>query len=137
MKNFVVFDCASGRAKRSGISHEDNIRVGSDEQVVFTESYVDWKHCYIKNGAILTIPEKPKAGYEFDIELESWVPCERLIAEEVDAVRKQKLMDSDWTQLPDVPLATKDAWAAYRQALRDITEQPGYPLDITWPNPPQ
>lgn len=50
--------------------------------------------------------------------------------------RNRLLTESDWTQLPDVNLATKAAWATYRQALRDITDQPGYPLDVTWPTPP-
>lgn len=50
--------------------------------------------------------------------------------------RNRLLTESDWTQMPDVELATKSAWATYRQALRDITDQPGYPLDITWPTPP-
>ncbi len=51
--------------------------------------------------------------------------------------RKAKLVASDWTQLPDVPISTKTAWAAYRQELRDITAQAGYPTEITWPTPPQ
>jgi hypothetical protein len=51
--------------------------------------------------------------------------------------RKAKLVASDWTQLPDVPISTKAAWATYRQALRDITTQAGYPTEITWPTPPQ
>ena len=50
----------------------------------------------------------------------------------VRAERDAKLAASDWTQLPDVPLATKEAWAVYRQALRDITNQPD-PFNITWP----
>ena len=50
--------------------------------------------------------------------------------------RAQELTDTDWTQLPDVPQATKDLWAPYRQALRDITDQPGYPHSIDWPTPP-
>ena len=53
-------------------------------------------------------------------------------------VRQQRsgmLAASDWTQLPDVPIATKEAWAVYRQALRDITEQPD-PFNIVWPVAP-
>lgn len=53
----------------------------------------------------------------------------------VRAQRNALLKQSDWTQLPDVPLATKEAWATYRQALRDITNQPD-PLNIVWPVPP-
>ena len=49
--------------------------------------------------------------------------------------RTKRLADCDWTQLPDAPVDTT-AWAAYRQALRDITDQAGFPWDITWPAPP-
>jgi hypothetical protein len=49
--------------------------------------------------------------------------------------RDELLAASDWTQLPDVQLSTKEAWAAYRQALRDVTNQPD-PFNITWPEPP-
>lgn len=51
--------------------------------------------------------------------------------------RNNLLLASDWTQLPDVPLATKENWAVYRQALRDITLQTGYPLNVVWPDRPQ
>lgn len=62
------------------------------------------------------------------------------LAEEQDRVARERrtteLKESDWTQLPDVPLETTDAWSLYRQALRDITEQPGYPSTIVWPQKP-
>jgi hypothetical protein len=54
---------------------------------------------------------------------------------EVRWSRAQKLKDSDWTQLQDAT-ADKDAWAVYRQALRDISKQEGYPWDVTWPKEP-
>lgn len=41
----------------------------------------------------------------------------------------------DWTQLPDSPV-DKAAWAAYRQALRDITTQSGFPFSVVWPQEP-
>lgn len=45
---------------------------------------------------------------------------------------------SDWTQLPDAPLTTeqKAAWATYRQQLRDLTTQEGFPDNVTWPTAP-
>ncbi len=46
------------------------------------------------------------------------------------------LAQSDWTQLPDVPLEAKAAWATYRQALRDVTDQPGFPENVIWPERP-
>ena len=54
----------------------------------------------------------------------------------IRARRAALLAESDWTQLPDVPLPTKEAWATYRQALRDITLQPD-PHNIIWPTQPQ
>ena len=55
---------------------------------------------------------------------------------EVLSKRNGLLQASDWTQLPDVPLGTKSAWAEYRQALRDITDQAEYPDNVIWPTSP-
>jgi hypothetical protein len=51
--------------------------------------------------------------------------------------RNTKLSACDWTQLDDTPLSNtqKQAWATYRQALRDITLQPD-PFAIEWPVAP-
>lgn len=59
-------------------------------------------------------------------------------AEQATNVRNQRtqlLKDSDWTQIAD-STADKTAWATYRQALRDITAQSGFPWTITWPDAP-
>ena len=48
--------------------------------------------------------------------------------------RNKLLVDSDWTQLPDAPVDAA-AWAAYRQALRDVTTQAD-PFAIVWPESP-
>ena len=59
------------------------------------------------------------------------------LVSDIKTKRNRILYETDWTQLPDVTLANKAAWAAYRQELRDITTQAGYPTEITWPTPPQ
>ena len=46
--------------------------------------------------------------------------------------RNQRLSDCDWTQLQDAP-DDAAAWAAYRQELRDVTAQAGFPWDVVWP----
>ena len=56
-------------------------------------------------------------------------------AAEVRAERNTKLSGCDWTQITDAP-ADKTAWATYRQALRDISIQEGFPMTITWPDAP-
>jgi hypothetical protein len=60
-------------------------------------------------------------------------------AEQANSVRQnrtQLLKDSDWTQLAD-STADKAAWATYRQALRDITAQAGFPWGVQWPTQPE
>ena len=54
---------------------------------------------------------------------------------DVRADRNKRLADCDWTQLPDAPVDAQ-AWATYRQALRDITAQAGFPWDVQWPVAP-
>jgi hypothetical protein len=46
--------------------------------------------------------------------------------------RNKKLADSDWTQVADSS-ANKATWATYRQALRDVPAQSGFPWNVTWP----
>ena len=52
--------------------------------------------------------------------------------------RRNRLEQSDYTQIADVPLApeVKAIWAAYRQKLRDITTQSD-PFTLVWPTQPE
>lgn len=54
--------------------------------------------------------------------------------ERVRSDRNTRLAACDWTQLPDAPVDA-EAWAIYRQALRDITDQSN-PFEIVWPAAP-
>lgn len=58
---------------------------------------------------------------------------------QANVVRKQRnseLSATDWTQVADA-IVDKTAWAAYRQALRDIPAQEGFPFDVTYPVKPE
>jgi hypothetical protein len=55
--------------------------------------------------------------------------------EEVRAKRDRLLAASDWTQVLDAPV-DQAAWAEYRQALRDVPQQEGFPTDVAWPVKP-
>jgi hypothetical protein len=55
-------------------------------------------------------------------------------------IRRQRdvfLAETDWTQVGDVPQAIKDKWATYRQALRDVPQQEGFPATVEWPTQPE
>lgn len=72
-------------------------------------------------------PEKP-----------TYNPDQRQLEQEAKEARDQRdalLAASDWTQVPDAPV-DQAAWADYRQALRDVPEQDGFPTDIVWPTAP-
>ena len=59
-------------------------------------------------------------------------------AQQATGVRQQRdqlLKDSDWTQVKDVSV-NQEQWATYRQALRDITTQEGFPFNTIWPTKP-
>lgn len=53
----------------------------------------------------------------------------------IRAERNRRLTACDWTQLPNAP-ADAVAWETYRQALRDISDQSGFPWNIEWPQQP-
>ena len=75
------------------------------------------------------VPEKP-----------NYNPDERALEQEADEVRTQRdvlLVESDWAVLPDAPVADGQAWKDYRQALRDVPQQTGFPTDINWPTKPE
>lgn len=97
---------------------------------------LDGKHPlggYVQDGRFVAFPARPSQYHHFDYDLKQWVYDSASAWGAVRAERNRLLAESDWTQLPDVPTATRQAWATYRQALRDITKQPD-PLNIVWPS---
>jgi hypothetical protein len=80
-----------------------------------------------------TEDEPAKTAAEQEAEYKAMKDAEQ--AKNVRADRTKRLADSDWTQIAD-STADKAAWAAHRQALRDITSQAGFPWTIDWPEQP-
>jgi len=121
---------------------------------------------YIRNFADLTTAQRDEIGFNEAIPLKreqftayetEWVKGEDLayrevavsavvdeaardeaLAETIRAERDRLLAESDWTQLTDAPLAEaeKTAWATKRQAWRDVPQQDGFPVAVTWPEAP-
>jgi len=56
------------------------------------------------------------------------------LAAQVRAERNERLAATDWRASQDVTMST--SWRDYRQALRDIPQQTGFPNDVTWPIEP-
>jgi len=73
------------------------------------------------------VPEKP-----------DYNPDQKALDAEADEVRSERdklLAATDWTQVADAPV-DQAAYAEYRQALRDVPEQAGFPSDVDWPEKP-
>lgn len=69
----------------------------------------------------------------------NWLSVE--LEEQKKAVRKQRddlLTETDWLSIRafDTSTAVSDDWNAYRQSLRDVTSQAGFPWNIIWPEKP-
>jgi hypothetical protein len=73
---------------------------------------------------------------EWDAREATWVAGEdSRKAVEVRAERNAKLAATDWTQIADATV-DKAVWATYRQALRNVPTQAGFPNTVVWPTQP-
>jgi hypothetical protein len=100
--------------------------------------YFEAKDYYVLGNQAIRFPEQP-SNTVWDWNSKQWVQSSGLAEVEIDIKRKKLLEQSDWTQIPNNPLTAEQqqAWAVYRQELRDITSQSGYPFNVIWPTPPQ
>jgi hypothetical protein len=71
-----------------------------------------------------------------DMDQEAKDALDKIQKEFVRKERNTKLSECDWTQVEDAPV-DKAIWATYRQSLRDITKQSGFPWEINWPTQPE
>jgi hypothetical protein len=86
------------------------------------------------------IGNAPSEWHKYHFESNQWVQNKPIEATETEikSERKKLLTDSDWTQIPNNPLTSEQqaAWATYRQQLRDVPQQSGYPFNVVWPVAP-
>lgn len=91
-----------------------------------------------KDKKLLPVPPKPHISAVFDYETLQWViPVEALI-KDIKSSRKYLLTNSDGdiARYRDLDQPIPQRWLDYRQALRDITDQPGFPTNVIWPTRP-
>lgn len=108
----------------------------------YVEGHYDPSIHYIKNGQICQRQSNPSTDqmfYQFDIDSEQWTLILDLRSQIVRTQRDEMLSMIDrvnpvWfnslTQIQQTELAQ------YRQALLDVPQQTGFPVDITWPSKP-
>ena len=91
----------------------------------------------------IEIPYRDTLNADIEGNYDKWLKFAKdkeydVIGNEIRAERNHLLALCDWAQNADSPLDSdqKSAWAAYRQALRDVPEQQGFPYDVIWPTQP-
>jgi len=117
---YTIYKIATGEILRIVICDDP------DEQLSEGEAYLQGEFSDIEyqvvNGEAVT-----KQPDNFD---------EENAAMQIRIKRNKLLTACDWTQVNDVPAATSQKWATYRQALRDITGQQTFPENVVWPVAP-
>jgi len=82
------------------------------------------------NGKIVDLTDSEVV----ELNLQSEYYVQTFAATETRNKRDRLLSDTDWMALSDNTMTPE--WATYRQALRDITDQTGFPNNVTWPSEP-
>lgn len=139
--NYTIYAFATGQILRVVQTTDIQSQLQPGEQ--YLEGSLNDSVYYVYAGSPVPFPPCPGDQYVFDFSIKQWVDPrspEQKYQQADSAARAQRkilLENSDWTQLSDIPAETKTLWEPYRQALRDITNQPEYPFNVVWPTPPQ
>lgn len=139
MKFFIIYK-ENGQIIRDGCCQDDVFDLQARDDEFILESDATWEGNYVDNGVVLPLPIKPDGYYVFDYSAKEWIfdytsadtaakqQRDILLAEGPDRI--SPLWWSTMTQ------EEQQSWTDYRQALLDITSQPNYPQEITWPTKP-
>ena len=102
------------------------------------EYYLSPEYIAEQEALIASMNRNPLADnpdYTLDAETNQYRLKKSVIMDRILEKRAKLLKDSDWTQLPDVKLTNKEAWATYRQQVREILKG-GLMENPLWPTPP-
>jgi hypothetical protein len=137
--NYTIYNQTTGQISKVVQTNEIELQLRENESYI-EGSYDDVTY-YIENGEPVEISAKPSPYAEFDYNTKAWVLNSALATADVIQKRQKLLVTSDWTDTLSAKNRLGDElynqWQTYRQALRDITLQPGYPANVEWPTIPQ
>jgi len=153
MKNYIIYDISSGQIAFKYRGNEEGAGLQCKDGYAYLESDATEISHYVSKGTLIAYTDAQKeaksefkgAGWEWSNDTMSWQLTDQSMANEFALImlrikRDELLAQSDYTQMPDVPLADKELWDTYRQALRDLPEAYSSitSLDeVEWPQPPQ
>jgi hypothetical protein len=138
----TYYDLQTGRIVGNSIGPEEDVLANMPEGCAILDDIFESDEYYVEEGVLVQKPSKPADYFQFNYETKSWVDgrSQEFITAMVIGERNLKLANSDWTDTVSAPsrlgLELYGEWQAYRQALRDVPEQPGFPNEVVWPTPP-
>ena len=114
------------------------VRVYEDEQEVTREAVSNMDTPW--HGYSYTTYETVTQVPDGQVDVDAWVALVKQADHDTAAAlvrdeRDRRIAVTDWTVLGDAKTVKAD-WKAYRQALRDVPEQAGFPYAVVWPTPP-
>lgn len=155
MKNYISYQEASGEILFFGRCADEDFSLQNFPGCLTIEGIGEYLTHYVKNGVLTEYTESEKTlkskhdnvFAEWSNQTMSWVDTrsdQQIYDNLSDYVRKTRnslLQESDWTDTASAPARLGqeiyNQWQTYRQGLRDVTTQAGYPFNIIWPTPPQ
>ena len=138
---YTIYNTISGRISRTVSTDADiALQLGQDEDYIEGE-YSGNRNYIDSDKQIVAIPDRPNDYSDFDFNTKQWVVNQNKAIFDILQKRQKLLVASDWTDTLSAKTRLGDAvynqWQTYRQSLRDITDQAGYPLNVEWPAVPQ
>lgn len=119
----IVFE---GPQATGGTVYQFSMRQGVEQ-----DANGRWFTKYVLGPIFTDTPEATAAEQEAAYKAMKDAEQAKIVRED----RNRRLAECDWTQLADSPV-DKAVWATYRQALRDVPTQAGFPWAVVWPDAP-
>lgn len=138
MNPYTKFNPLTGEILLVGYADTRLAPVGAD--VIPVTAIPDLQYVDVESRELVNMPLKPGEFYVFDYKTKAWAYNIDAEKNAVIAERNQRLFLSDWTDT----VSARDrlgpelysVWQTYRQALRDVPSQTGFPASVVWPTPP-
>ena len=141
MNPYVLYDFVGKITVSSYQPNGVDIVIPPDLSLLYTNTYIEYVNdYYVQDGVLHKKPTKVNEFDEWNYEQQAWQSSYETASKQVLDERLRLLEESDWTALvgAEERLGTEvfNQWQTYRQALRDITDQPGYPFNVNFPVAP-